>query len=88
MREIYSASDDTLGYEWSEFHVYVDDNGQFRIDAQSGCSCNYYEATPENAKPSTKQEVINEFTLWGSHFNPQNKTRELERLFNSLKSIR
>ncbi len=90
--EIYSTSDDTLGYEWNELHVYVREFGDTRrryyIHIESGCSCNNYE-TPEWEREwsigwNTREEVIREFNSWNGFESPMNKTRELERLIQVL----
>lgn len=84
MQEIYSAQDDTLGYEWNEFHVYRDEDYAYRVDRQTGCSCSMYEPMPEQCTPLDKGGVIHDFTKWGSCLSPQIKTRELERLLKKL----
>ncbi len=88
--EIYSTSDDTLGYEWNELHVYCRLFGDIRrryfIHIESGCSCDFYEPPKWESLDgwSTREEVIRIFNKWNGFKSPMNKTRELERLVQAL----
>jgi hypothetical protein len=89
--EIFLSSNHELFYEWNEFHVYRNEDGEYYADNDNGCSCDYYEKDEiiwESCKPMTRQEVVTNFTEWANGFmRPLTWTRELERLLKSLKNI-
>lgn len=88
--EIWDASDDELGYEWNEFHVYVKpylkSPERYVSHDQSGCSCNSYDLYDcgHDYKLTTKSEVIAHFNEWASFMKPLSKTRNLESLIQAL----
>lgn len=84
---IYAAEQDNLTYEWNEFVLYKNAEGEYYVDEQGGCSCCSYDIELikwETAKPMTPPEVLKAFLDWASFMQPLNKTRELEGLYHAL----
>lgn len=85
--EIYSTDEGEL-YEWNEFHVFRNEDGELHADQDSGCSCDSYEYPTQEQwnrlAQHNRAEVIAKFSDWASFMSPFTKTRELERLVTAL----
>jgi hypothetical protein len=94
LTEIFSAENDTLSYEWNEFHVYLDteatSKSHFVCYDDSGCSCNHYEPpmSPIFYTRYDRLGVLNAFSAWAQFMTPLNFTRNLDRLISTLNKYR
>lgn len=86
--EIFATEDDSLDYQWDEFHLFRNEDGELFADRDSGCSCDNYEPPSPEAwqqlAPALRAQVIAQFNDWATFMSPLNKTRELERLIVAL----
>jgi hypothetical protein len=76
--EVVSESDDSLCYEWDEFHAYYSPSvGKYHYASDRGCSCDYfgdYYTSVSDFQVGDLADVVRSLLDWNRGYDSKAKT--------------